>query len=75
MQGMVDAGVATRRGVMCTHQELAYANLRQRYNLGNSEWAQDTSIILPPYPSMTEGDIEFVSDTLRSALKKARGHS
>ncbi len=73
MQAMLDDGVSTRRGVMCAHREPAYADLRPRHGLRNSERAQDTSIILPLYSQMTEADIERVVGSLRSALRASRG--
>jgi perosamine synthetase len=73
MQAMLDAGVATRRGIMCAHREPAYADLQPRHDLTKSEQAQDTSIILPLYSRMSEADIECVADNLRNVLHKSGG--
>ena len=57
MQRMLDRGVATRRGIMCSHREVPY----QRpggYDLPVSEWAQDRFIILPLFPQMSDDAIE-----------------
>jgi dTDP-4-amino-4,6-dideoxygalactose transaminase len=67
MQTMLDAGIATRRGVMCSHREAVYATTPLRAPLPNSEAAQDQCIILPLYPQMTAVEQEQVA----TALKKA----
>jgi perosamine synthetase len=71
MQAMLDAGVATRRGVMCAHREPTYQE--EKWSCGDgpgncncrtgtcarlekSEAAQDHTIILPLYHEMTESD-------------------
>ncbi len=64
MQSMLDAGVASRRGIMCAHREDLY---KGAWDLPNSEFAQDRRLILPLYHSMT--DEEQV--TVVEALKKA----
>ena len=69
MQSMLDAGVSTRRGIMCSHREAAYRDLALHRPLPHSEAAQDCSIVLPLYPQMTEADL---AKTAR-ALSDARG--
>jgi perosamine synthetase len=83
MQSMLDAGVATRRGVMCAHREAAYpqetwscAGRREGCNCGNgfcqklkhSQQAQDHTIILPLYPQMHLDEQEVVVTALQNAL-------
>jgi len=59
MQGMLDRGVATRRGIMCAHREKPY--LRDGgYDLPESERAQDRNVILPLYPQMTDDEQDYV---------------
>jgi dTDP-4-amino-4,6-dideoxygalactose transaminase len=53
MQAMLDAGVSTRRGVMCSHREGAYQAVSVREALPRSERAQDECVLLPLYPQMT----------------------
>lgn len=81
MQRMLDAGVATRRAVMCAHREMAYppgtwscgatggcgcaAGACAR--LAESERAQDHAIVLPLFTQMTDGDQETVVRALRRA--------
>jgi perosamine synthetase len=82
MQTMLDAGVATRRGVMCAHREPAYQSqlwscgqqpgtcdcrLGTCVRLSESEKAQTHSILLPLFHQMTEGEQDVVVDALRVA--------
>jgi dTDP-4-amino-4,6-dideoxygalactose transaminase len=66
MQAMLDAGIATRRGIMCSHREDGYLKSRHA-PLPHSEACQDRTIILPLYPQMTNADIELVVSELRKA--------
>ena len=66
MQKMLDAGVATRRGVMTTHRETAYKHLN--LSLPFSEDAADQSIIIPLYVPMSDGQIEEVIKSFKKAL-------
>jgi dTDP-4-amino-4,6-dideoxygalactose transaminase len=68
MQAMLDAGIATRRGIMCAHREACYAAAPLHESLPNSEAAQDHCIILPLYPQMTEEEQDAVINGLRSAI-------
>jgi perosamine synthetase len=68
MQNLLDQGIATRRGIMCSHRELPYANVERRHDLRKSELAQDHSILLPIYAQMDEEHIEEVARTLRKVL-------
>lgn len=67
MQAMLDAGVSTRRGIMCAHREDVYKVNAPK--LPHSEICQDRTIILPLYPQMTTTDIEHVVATLRDATE------
>ena len=83
MQSMLDAGISTRRGIMCSHREPAYA--QQPWSCGsgegrcscaggscqrlpNSERAQERSIILPLYDRLTEADQDRVVAALLDAV-------
>lgn len=66
MQTMLDAGISTRRGIMCSHREDVYRGT-ERAPLPHSEACQDRTIILPLYPQMTSSDIEKVAETLKMA--------
>jgi perosamine synthetase len=81
MQHMLDAGIATRRGIMCAHLEPAYhdpatwrcAQLGCKSggscpNLAESERAQREGVILPLFSEMTEEQQSQVAVALRQAL-------
>ena len=84
MQSMLDAGVATRRGIMCSHREAAYP--RETWSCGvepggcecavgccqrlrHSEEAQDRIVILPLFPQMSFEQQDQVVAALRGALQ------
>lgn len=67
MQSMLDDGIGTRRGIMCSHREPAYAQLPLRFALPHSEAAQDECILLPLFPQMTEAQQQQVVASLRRA--------
>jgi dTDP-4-amino-4,6-dideoxygalactose transaminase len=69
MQEMLDAGIATRRGVMNAHREAAYAgDTWSGGALSHSEAAQDRCLLLPLYDQMTDEDQDLVVSTLTAAL-------
>jgi perosamine synthetase len=82
MQAMLDAGVATRRGIMCAHREPVYAHepwscgkgpgdcgcsANQCSRLRESERAQNHCILLPLFHQMTEEQQDHVGVLLREA--------
>lgn len=74
MQRLLDRGVSTRRGIMNSHRELAYADPsthRLAGSLENSEAAQERCIILPLFAQMTEADVATVTGELREACRPA----
>ncbi len=72
MQAMLDAGVSTRRGIMCSHRERAYGALSLPFALRESESAQDHSILLPLYHDMASEEQQRVASTLRLAVAQRR---
>lgn len=68
MQKLLDQGIATRRGIMCSHREAPYSGDKQRHDLRQSELAQDHSILLPIYAQMTEDELAQVANALRAEL-------
>ncbi|WP_232540327.1 DegT/DnrJ/EryC1/StrS family aminotransferase [Azohydromonas aeria] len=72
MQALLDAGIGSRRGIMCTHREPAYAAMPPRHPLPHSEAAQDECILLPLFPQMTPAQQQQVADALRQACAAAR---
>jgi dTDP-4-amino-4,6-dideoxygalactose transaminase len=70
MQALLNQGIATRRGIMCSHREAPYSADKQRHDLRLSEAAQNHSILLPIYAQMTEDELVHVADALRRELKR-----
>ena len=71
MQRMLDRGVATRRGIMCSHLEPAWAGREWVAGAGGleeSERAQRQCVLLPLYPGLTESQQEQVAGALREAV-------
>ena len=67
MQRMLDAGVASKRGIMCSHREAAYSGAPLHRPLPSSEAAQDHCILLPLYPQMTTAEQDQVVTVLKQA--------
>ncbi|MBF0383639.1 MAG: DegT/DnrJ/EryC1/StrS family aminotransferase [Magnetococcales bacterium] len=86
MQSMLNDGIATRRGIMCSHREPAYSDhglwrcwasehgcddqSERCLHLKNSENAQDNAILLPLFPGMTFEDQERVIASLVKACNQ-----
>lgn len=68
MQKMLDAGIATRRGIMTSHRETAYKEECAGLHLPASEMAADRSIILPLYVPMKQEEIDEVIATFRALV-------
>jgi len=68
MQALLDRGIASRRGIMCSHREAPYRRA-DSYWLPHSERAQDRRIILPLFPQMTDDEQVYVSQALRDACE------
>lgn len=71
MQKMLDAGVATRRGIMTSHRETAYKSDYADVSLPVSEDACDNSIILPLYIPMKSEDVKKVIETFKASIMVA----
>ena len=56
MQKLLDAGVNTRRGIMCSHREAACRDIPLPHRLPQSEQAQDRSVLIPLYAEMTAAE-------------------
>jgi perosamine synthetase len=82
MQAMLDAGIATRRGIMCAHREPAYTH--ETWSCGQfekqctcdygtcdrlyeSEQAQEHAILLPLFHQITEAEQNYIAESLRNA--------
>jgi perosamine synthetase len=80
MQRMLDAGIATRRGIMCAHREPAYQSeawscgveakaceceVGKCDRLSESEQAQDRTVVLPLFHQMTQQEQDYVVKVLK----------
>lgn len=70
MQQLLDRGIATRRGIMCSHREPCYSEEKPRHDLRQSELAQNHAILLPLYAQMTEDEQVTVGNALRHAVHR-----
>ncbi len=70
MQKLLDEGISTRRGIMCSHREPAYpaGTWRAVSDLKHSEEAQDRTILLPLFHDLSQEDLERVAHTVESLL-------
>ncbi len=85
MQHLLDLEIASRRAVMCSHREEAYAGDTWRCVRGSaeqhraancdclkvSEQTQDSGVILPLYDQMTEAEQGSVVDAIRNFLNQS----
>jgi dTDP-4-amino-4,6-dideoxygalactose transaminase len=70
-QTLLDRGIATRPGIVCSHREPVYAREPWRAGPGGlraSEDAQDRGLLLPLFPLLADLDQERVASALREAL-------
>jgi dTDP-4-amino-4,6-dideoxygalactose transaminase len=70
MQSLLDQGISTRRGIMCSHREPPYVGRPPAHDLRQSELAQDHCILLPIYAQMTETDQVRVAEALRRIVER-----
>lgn len=69
MQSMLDDGISTRRGIMCSHREPAYRDEPLSHALPCTEQAQECCVLLPLYPGMTPKEQATVAARLRTACQ------
>jgi perosamine synthetase len=62
MRRLLHDGVPTRRGVMASHLEPAYAGVEA--DLPNTEWVTENTLILPLFAGMTAEQQEYVIERL-----------
>jgi len=68
MQKMLDAGIATRRGIMTAHRETSYKDMSE-ISLPISEDFADNSILIPLFVPMDENETEKVVENLINDVK------
>jgi dTDP-4-amino-4,6-dideoxygalactose transaminase len=71
MQKLLDAGIATRRGIMSIHREECYAARFGPQSFPESESASDQCVCLPLYSQMTESDADTV---IRAVIQHRPSH-
>lgn len=71
MQALLDEGISSRRGIMNSHQEAAYADLPCA-GLGCSESARDSVVLLPMANDMPTRDQDTVIRALRRLATAAQ---
>jgi perosamine synthetase len=71
MQNLLDQGISTRRGIMCSHRERPYKDAMVS-DLHESELAQDHCILLPIYVQMTDDEQEQVATAVEQQLRPQR---
>jgi dTDP-4-amino-4,6-dideoxygalactose transaminase len=64
MDRLLQAGIATRRGIMLAHREAPYRDRILPGGLPCSERASDRSLLLPLYPTLTDAEQEFIIEQL-----------
>jgi len=86
MEALLAEGIASKRGVMCTHRSPAYAAIpwtcgqqAEACNcapgtctrLRESELAEDRSVMLPLFPGLSEADQDRIVTAMTSACRRA----
>lgn len=72
MQGLLDRGISTRRGIMASHREAPYRDPRWDRQLPETNAATDECIVLPLFHQMTEEEQAFVIDSIREVGASSR---
>ena len=72
MQAMLDDGISTRRGIMCSHREPAYREADRGHSLRQSELAQDRCTLLPLFSGFTSSEQRRVAVGFRDACASQR---
>lgn len=67
MEGLLDKGIATRRGIMAIHRERCYSDVET--SLPVTERISDSTVLLPLYPTLTADEAMYVVNQLWEFLK------
>jgi perosamine synthetase len=68
MQAFLEKGISTRRGIMCTHKETAYAEEYRSIKLPVSEDLNENSILIPLFVPMTDEEVNTVIDMVKKQM-------
>jgi perosamine synthetase len=71
MDELLAASIPTRRGVMAIHREPVYRKRCGSVSLPVTETAAATTVLIPLYAGMTDGEQEYVIDHVRRALGRS----
>ena len=71
MQALLERGISTRRGIMNSHQEPAYA--LEPWSLPQSEAARESVILLPLHTLMADDDQEYVIEAIGALAIESNG--
>ena len=72
LAALQDQGISCRRGIMASHLEPAYADVKLRVPLPVTERITRGSLILPLFHAMSTSDQDRVVDALRQQLHERR---
>jgi dTDP-4-amino-4,6-dideoxygalactose transaminase len=64
MQGLLDRGISSRRGVMPIHREAPYRQAKWDALLPETNMVADTTIILPLFDALTEEQQDYVIESI-----------
>ena len=70
MQQMLNFGIATRRGIMTIHREIAYKKEFHNIRLPITENVSDNSILLPLFVPMSESDFDYIVSKFLEIISK-----
>ncbi|TAF65870.1 MAG: DegT/DnrJ/EryC1/StrS family aminotransferase [Cytophagales bacterium] len=69
MRALHQRGIATRRGIVLIHQQIAYQQEFSSVALPHSEYLSNQSILLPMYVGLTQAEIQYVCNTLKEIIQ------
>lgn len=64
MQELLEKRISTRRAIMAIHRELPYRSARWNTSLSQTNLVSDTGLILPLFHQMTDGDQDYIVESL-----------
>ena len=63
-------GIAVKKGITAIHKEPYYKEALGEYKLPFTEEANETTFMLPLYPSLKKEEQDFIIDRLRKVCRK-----
>ncbi len=70
MQKLLDAGIATRRGIPSAHLETPYRKLYPRLSLPHTQRASAETLTIPMYHGLTKEEQEYVIENILTLVSK-----